>query len=274
VIDTATGTIYVIAVTVRGTSFVHRLHALDITTGSERPGSPVAIDAFVPGTGDGFSTSGGVPFHPYLQKNRAGLLLLNDVVYSAWTSYCDSGPYHGWIIGHDARDLHQGSVFNSSPNAWGGSFWMGGGAPSADSDGNIYLISGNGIFDAHTSGSDFGDTVLKLSSTAGLSIADYFTPFNQDHLNRADLDLGSSAAVLLPDTAGSSLHRRLLISAGKEGRIYLLDRDQMGHFNAAGDGQIVQSLAGVIGPFYGSPAYFNHTVYFSASNDTLQAFSP
>ena len=122
-------------------------------------------------------------------------------------------------------------------------------------------------------GTDFGDTFLKLSSTGGLTIADYFTPFNQEYLNQADIDLGSSGAVLLPDAAGSSVHRHLLVSAGKEGRIYLLDRDQMGHFNAAGDGQIVQSLEGAIGPLYGGPAYFNNTLYFSASNDVLKAFS-
>ncbi len=273
VIDTATGTLYAVAVTVRDTTFIHRLHALDIATGSERPGSPVVIDAFVPGTGDGIVSRDGVPFHPYLQKNRAGLLLLNGVVYTAWTSYCDAGPYHGWILGYDAGTLRQVSVFNSSPNAWQASFWMGGAAPAADSDGNIFVVSGNGVFDAHLNGTDYGDTFLKLSTTAGLAIADYFTPFNQDYLNRADIDLGSSAAVLLPDAAGSSAHRRLLISAGKEGRIYLLDRDQMGHFNAAGDGQIVQSLEGAIGPLYGSPAYFNQTVYFAASNDVLKAFS-
>jgi uncharacterized protein (TIGR03437 family) len=271
VIDITTGTLYLIALTIRSGSFVHRLHALDITTGAERPGSPVVIDAFVPGTGDGFSTTG-VPFHPYLQKNRAGLLLLNGVVYIAWTSYCDAGPYHGWIIGYNAKDLVRASVFNSSPNSWQGSFWMGGAAPAADSDGNIYVVSGNGTFDANKNGSDFGDSFLKLSSTGGLALADYFTPFNQIYLNAADLDLGSSGAVLLPDSAGSSVHRHLLLSAGKEGRIYLLDRDQMGHFNAGGDSQIVQSVAGAIGPLYGSPAYFNNTVYFSASYDALKAF--
>jgi len=273
VIDTATGTLYAIAVTVRDSTFIHRLHALDITDGSERPGSPVIIDAFVTGTGDGIVSRDGVPFHPYLQKNRAGLLLLNGVVYTAWTSYCDAGPYHGWIIGYDAKTLRQVSIFNSSPNAWQASFWMGGAAPAADSDGNIFVVSGNGVFDAHMNGTDFGDTFLKLSSTGGLAIADYFTPFNQEYLNQADIDLGSSAAVLLPDAAGSTVHPHLLISAGKEGRIYLLDRDQMGHFNAAGDGQIVQSLEGAIGPLYGGPAYFNGTVYFSASNDVLKAFS-
>jgi uncharacterized protein (TIGR03437 family) len=272
VIDVTTGTIYVVAVTIQRGSFIHRLHSLDVSTGAERPGSPVVIDAYVRGTGDGFNTSG-VPFHPYLQKNRAGLLLLNGVVYTAWASHCDMGPFHGWIIGYDAKDLHQVSVFNSSPNAWQSSFWMGGAAPAADSDGNIYVISGNGLFDANANGSDFGDSFLKLSSTAELVISDYFAPFNQMELNRTDSDLGSSTAVLLPDAAGSNVHRHLLISAGKEGRIYLLDRDRMGGFNGDGDKQIVQSIAGAIGPLYGGPAYFNNTVYFSASHDTLKAFS-
>jgi hypothetical protein len=272
VIDTAAGILYVIAATVRDQSFVHRLHALDIATGSERPGSPVVIDAFVPGTGDGFSRAG-VPFHPYLQKNRAGLLLMNGVVYTAWTSHCDTGPYHGWIIGYDGKDLRQVAVFNSSPNGWQGSFWMGGAAPAADSSGNMYVVSGNGIFNADENGTEFGDSILKLSTSRGLAIADYFTPFNQLFLNRTDMDLGSGGVVLLPDTAGSSDHRHLLISAGKEGRIYLLDRDRMGNFHIDGDRQIVQSVAGAVGPVYGSPAYFNNTVYFSASNDTLKAFS-
>ncbi len=124
----------------------HRLHALDITTGAERPGSPVVIEASVPGTGDGFSQMT-VPFHPYLYKNRAGLLLLNGVVYTAWTSHCDAGSYHGWLIGYDAADLRQMAIFNDSPNAFQGSLWMGGAAPAADAEGNIYVISGNGPFD-------------------------------------------------------------------------------------------------------------------------------
>jgi hypothetical protein len=273
VIDTTTNTLYVVALTIRLGSFVHRLHALDISTGDERPGSPVIIDASVPGTGDFFSSTGVVPFHPYLHKNRAGLLLLNGVVYTAWTSYCDTGPYHGWVMAYDAKTLGQTSVFNSSSNGWAGSFWMGGAAPSADPEGNIYVISGNGPFDANAKGSEFGDSFLKLSTVRGLAVADYFTPYNQTYLEKSDLDLGSSGAVLLPDSCGSTLHPHLLISAGKEGRIYLLDRDQLGQFNAAGDQQIVQSLEGAIGPLYGGPAYFNNTVYFSAANDTLKAFS-
>src|SRR5262249_4606594 len=152
-----------------------------------------------------------------------------------------------------------------------GSFWMGGAAPAADSEGHIYVVSGNGPFDVDTDGSGYGDSFLKLTSAG--AVADYFTPHNQAYLNRADLDLGSGGAVLLPDSAGTRAHRHLLVGAGKEGRIYLIDRDRMGRFNPEDDGQIVQSLSDAVGPVYGPPAYFNGTLYFSSSEDSLKAFS-
>ena len=273
VIDPSTNTLYVVATSARDTHIVHRLHALDVTTGAERPGSPVIITASVPGSGDGFfSSSSTVEFHPDFHKNRAGLLLLNGTVYTSWGSYCDSLAYHGWIIAYDAKDLRQVAAFNATPNAYQGSFWMGGAAPAADVEGNIYAISANGRFDANANGVNFGNSLLKLTSS-GLNLLDYFTPFNQNDLNRNDIDLGSSGAVLLPDAASSVAHRHLLVSAGKEGRIYLIDRDRMGRFQAGGDDQIVQSLNGAIGPLFGGPAYFNNTLYFAAAFDTLKAFS-
>ncbi len=274
VIDVSTNTLYVVAMTAKDGQLFHRLHALDVTSGAERSGSPVLIAASVPGTGDRAlsSTSTTVNFDAYFYKNRAGLLLLNGVVYTGWTSHCDSRTYHGWIIGYDARSLHQVAVFNTTPNAYQGSIWMGGAAPAADAEGNIYAVSGNGRFDADANGVDFGDSVIKLSSP-GLTVLDYFTPFNQLDLDQQDIDLGSSGAVLLPDLAGSLAHQRLLVTAGKEGRIYLLDRDRMGRFNPEGDSQIVQSIAGAIGPLFGGPAYFNGTLYFSPSQDKLKAFS-
>jgi hypothetical protein len=274
VIDPSTNTLYVVAMTKKDDLISHRLHALDVTSGAERPGSPVLIAASVPGTGDRAlsSASNSVTFDAYFYKNRAGLLLLNGVVYTGWTSLCDSRTYHGWIIAYDAASLRQVAVFNATPNGYQGSFWMGGAAPAADAQGNIYAISGNGRFDADTNGTDFGDSVIKLS-TPGLAVVDYFTPFNQLYLDQADIDLGSSGAVLLPDLAGSLPHQHLLVSAGKEGRIYLLDRDHMGHFHPDGDSQIVQSIEGAVGPVFGAPAYFNGTVYFSAAQDKLKAFS-
>ena len=272
VIDASTNTLYVVAATKRGDSFFHRLHALDVATGAERPGSPVVVDATVAGTGGDFFSPSPVEFLPYFQMNRTGLLFLNGVVYTSWTSHCDARSYHGWIIAYDARDLRQVSVFNSTPNANRGSFWMGGAAPSADAEGNIYAVSGDGQFDADRNGTDFGDSVVKLSSP-GLEMRDYFTPFNQLQLDRDDIDLGSGGAVLLPDAAGSAAHRHLLVSAGKEGRIYLIDRDQMGQFQAAGDSRIVQSIQGAIASLFGGPAYFNRTLYFAAANDRVKAFS-
>ena len=273
VIDPSTNTLYVVALTKLNTHLIQRLHALDIATGAERPGSPVAITASVPGTGDGFfSASTTVQFNGDFYKNRAGLLLLNGVVYTTWASHCDSLSYHGWIIAYSAKDLHQVAVFNATPNANQGAFWMGGAAPAVDTEGNIYAISANGRYDANAGGVDFGDTLLKLSSPE-LKVIDYFTPFNQVDLDQDDIDFGSSTAVLLPDGAGSTAHRHLLVSAGKEGRVYLIDRDQMGRFHAGGDTQIVQSLEGAVGPQFGGPAYFNNTLYFAGSHDTLKAFS-
>ena len=273
-IDIASQTLYVVAMTKEpvsggGLGYFHRLHALDITTGAERPGSPVVIQATVAGTGDGGKT---VSLIPRNYKQRPGLLLLNGVVYAGFSSHCDAGTYHGWLIGYDARSLQQVSVYNSTPNGSMASFWAGGAAPVTDGKGNIFVVSANGTFDADRGGPDLGESVIKLSSSAGLPVADYFTPFNQAELNAQDVDTGSTGPVLLPDEAGSPDHPHLLVTAGKEGRIYLIDRDNMGHFQAGSDSQIVQSLPQKIAGLFGAPAYFNNKVYFSGSGDTLKAF--
>ncbi|HUJ71356.1 MAG TPA: hypothetical protein VLZ30_03875, partial [Verrucomicrobiae bacterium] len=156
VIDATTATIYVVAMTSEQSpdNYVHRLHALDIATGAERPGSPIEIQASTSGTGDGNTI---VRFKPAFYKQRPGLLLLNGVVYTAWSSHCDSGRYHGWLIGYDSKTLQQVAVYTSTPDWYSGSFWQGGAAPAADASGNIYIISGNGIFNADRGGSDLGE---------------------------------------------------------------------------------------------------------------------
>ncbi len=249
---------------------MHRLHALDVTTGAEKPGSPVEIQASVPGRGDG-NTS--VQFKPWLHKERAGLLLLNGVVYTAWSSQCDSGNYHGWIIGYDAATLRQTAVFADTPNWDAGAFWQAGAAPAADADGNIYAVSANGTFDANMGGSDLGESVLKLAAGKNLTVTDYFAPYNAGALSEKDKDLGSSGALLLPDGTGSAAHPHLLIMGSKSGSVYLLDRDRLGHFQPDGDTQIVQSFPDAVGPLFGIPVYFNHTVYFSAAHDQVKAFA-
>jgi uncharacterized protein (TIGR03437 family) len=230
----------------------------------------VEIQASVPGQGDGNTT---VQFRPLLYKERVGLLLLNGVVYTGWSSHCDDGNYHGWIIGYDASKLQQAGVYTDTPNWDAGSFWQGGAAPAADANGNIYVVSANGTFDVNTGGSDLGESIIKLSTSKNLFAADYFTPFNAHALSEQDLDLGSSGALLLPDAAGSLTHPHLLVSGSKSGTVYLLDRDNLGHFRSGANDQIVQSLIGSVGPVFGIPVYFNNTLYFSGEHDQVKAFS-
>ncbi len=271
VIDPATNTIYMVAMTKESGSYFHRLHALDITTGMERTNSPVVIQASVPGSGDGGST---VTFVPKNYKARSGLLLLNGTVYTSWASHCDIGLYHGWIMAYDATSLKQIAVYNNTANARGASFWTSGAAPAVDPNGNIFVNGGNGSFDANTGGTDLGESFIKLTPGANsLTAADYFTPYNFADLDNRDLDTGSSGVLLLPDSAGSAAHPHLLTSAGKEGRIYLLDRDNLGKWQANSDSQIVQSIPGAVGGLFGIPAYFNNTLYFSGSSQPMKAFS-
>ncbi len=272
VIDPAAGTIYVVAMTkITGvtTSYMHQLHALDVTSGAERSGSPVTIQASFPGTGEGGST---VVFAPKNYKQRPGLLLLNGVVYTAWSSHCDIGTYHGWLIGYDSKTLQQVTVYNNTPNGNEGSFWAGGAAPAADANGNIYMVAGNGAFDAENGGTDLGETFSRLSSAGGLKVQDYFAPFNFSSLNNQDLDVGSAGVALLGDEAGNASHPHLMAGSGKEGRIYLLDRDNLGKWQAGSDSQIVGSVASAIGGLFGNPAYYNQNVYYCGTGDRLKAF--
>jgi uncharacterized membrane protein len=274
VIDQSTGTLYVVAKTKEGRQYVQRLHALDITTGAEKFGGPVIIQGSVPGSGEGGS-GGFVPFDPLRENQRPGLLLNNGVIYLAFGSHGDSHPWHGWVLGYNATTLKQVLAYNVTPNAFGGGIWQGGGALAADANGNIYFATSNGTFDVDTGGVDYGDTVEKLASNG--SVADYFTPHDQANMDAGNLDLGAGGPVMLVDqTTGPNPH--LLITAGKTGTIYVINRDNMGHFNPNGDSQIVQSLTGVLtsggdedGNF-STPVYFNGYVYFAAVNDFLKAF--
>jgi len=276
VIDPSSGTLYVVVRTKEnGSTYVQRLRALDIATGAERAYSPVVITATYPGNGDG-SVGGVITFNPQKQNQRWGLALINGVVYLGWASHCDWGPYHGWMMGFSATNLTRVSVYNTTPNGGLGGVWQAGGAPAFDSNGNLYFETGNGTFSTNFSNNasnNFGDSVLKLSTTSGLAVADYFTPYNQDSLNNADLDLGSSGLALLPDSVGSAAHPHLLVCGGKEGRIYLLDRDNLGKFHAGSDSQIVQSLPGAMGASFSTPGYFNNRVYFVGSGDVLRSFT-
>jgi hypothetical protein len=263
-----------VAATKEGNNHVQRLHALDITTGAEKFGGPVVIQASVPGTGDG-SSGGTLAFNPLMQNQRAGLLLNNGILYIAWGSHGDFPPYHGWVIAYNASTLQRVMVFCSSPNGSQDGIWQGGGGLSTDATGDIYFTVGNGIFDVDRGGIDYGDSVMRLGPSG--SVVDYFTPYNQSTMDSGDLDLGSGGPVLLVDQSGGP-YPHLLISAGKTGTIYVINRDNMGHYNANNDNQIVQSLPGALpsggadAGNYSTPVFFDGYVYYGAENDNLKAF--
>lgn len=264
VIDGSSGTLFVVAMTKENGAYVHRLHALDITTGKEKFGGPVVIQASVQGQG------GQVNFDSMHHLQRPALLLSGGVVYICFGSYSDWIPYHGWIIGYDAFTLAQVVVWNATPNGGEGSFWQSGASLSEDSAGNIFGIAANGTFDADTGGSNYGESVLKLKPLT-LSVTDYFTPFNYQLLNAGDIDFGTAGFTLLPDQPGPFPH--LGVSAGKEGKIYLLNRDNLGKFHSGSDSQIVQSIPDGVGHNFSTATYWQGNVYFIGTNDVIKQFA-
>ncbi len=274
VIDTTTGTMYLMAKTKENGKFFQRLHALDITSGAERPGSPVAIRAKVKGGGDG-NVDGFVYFDPLREGQRAGLLLQNGSVYIGWASHCDVGPYHGWVMSYDETTLKQVAIWNSTPNGGLGGVWQAGTGLAADSDFNVFFATGNGTYDGKKGGDDFSDTVAKLAPPVGnrFRLADWFTPYNQSDLSNEDADVGSGGVLLLPDQGKDAPHEHLLVQVGKEGSIYLIDRDRMGHFRTKNNGQIVQDMENAIGGLWATAAWWNNNVYFGGSGDVLRQYT-
>ncbi len=273
VIDPNSNTLYVAVKTLEEGNFVYRLHALDIATGLEKLGGPVVIAANVPGTGDG-SVNGNINFVAQIANQRSGLALNNGVVYVTFASHGDNGQYHGWILGYDGSTLAQVSAFSPTPNGFQGGIWMAGGAPVINDEGNLYIATGNGTFDAtDSSGIDYGDSLLNLGPTdsSNFGVIDFFTPYDQQVLDDMDIDYGASGVIALPDQSVGPQH--LLFTGSKEGTLYLLDADNLGHFHANDDSQIVQSIMGQITGVYSTPAYFNGMVYVGGDYDDLKAFS-
>ncbi len=271
VIDPSTNTIYVLAVTKEQGSYFHRLHALDITTGAEKNGSPVTIAASVPGTGVGGS-GGIISFDPLMELNRPGLLLDNGIIYLAWSSNCDNDPFHGWVMAYDKTTLQQQTIWNTTPDGQRGGIWMSGGGLATDSSGDVFVSIGNGTFDmSGNNPEDLGDSVVRLTTAAGKLIPkDFFTPYNQGNLDDGDVDVGAGGVLLLPDQQGAHIHEA--IAAGKEGTIYVTDRDNLGQFHSNDNSQIVQSITGQLHGILSVPAYWNNNVYFGGAHDVLKAF--
>jgi Legume lectin domain/Chitobiase/beta-hexosaminidase C-terminal domain len=271
VIDGSTNTLYVVAKTKEtsggATAFVQRLHALDLTTGAEKMNGPVEIEASVAGTGAG-SVNGTLRFDPRIENQRASLILLNGVVYIPWGAHGDQGNYHGWVIGYEAGNVQQQTgVVSTTPNGIGAGIWMSGGGISADSAGNLYVAAGNGDFSS--SAHNFGESALRLTTASGLSVADSFTPNDQDLLNRQDNDMGVSDALILPDQPGSFPH--LLITADKSGSVYVIDRDSMGGYNATSNANLQTLYIG--STIHNNISLFKNSVYIGGDGNSLAAYA-
>lgn len=275
VIDARSGTLYVLARTKQehvfaGNLYHQRLHALAVTTGAEKFGGPVEIRATAHGTGTG-SSDGMVKFDPLRENPRAALLLANNTVYLSWASSCDVGPYHGWVMAYGAQSLKQKGTFITSPDADDSGIWASDTGPAADKEGNVFVATGNGKFDAAKGGRDYGDALLKLNfNVSNARPADYFAPFNVDELDANDGDLGSGGPMLLPDQPGP--HPHLAVVGGKAPLIYVVDRDHMGHYQAGNNSHAVQTIK-TVGGIYGSMAYWNHNVYVLSDSDSLRDFA-
>jgi hypothetical protein len=280
VIDPSTNTLYVVAKTKnQGTSCTpssschQRLHALSLLDGSEKLGGPVDLTSSitVPGTGDG-SSGGNLPFDPLRENQRPGLALVNGIVYVSWASHGDNGPYHGWVMGFDKTTLTRVAIYNDSPNGRQAGIWMAGGAPASDGS-NLYLLTGNGDFDGTK---DFGDSFLKLNTSSGLSLADWFTPFDESSLDGGDQDVGSGGAAVLVDLPASPVPH-LLIGGGKagsgnSGQLYVLNRDSMGHNQSGSNGQIVQEFP-LGNSIFATAAFWKNTLYLAGVGGPVKAFA-
>jgi hypothetical protein len=270
VIDPISNTLYVVSKSwvSSGPQFFQRLHALDLLTGNEKFSGPVSISATFPGTGDGGTTT---TFLPGQQNQRPGLALVNGVVYIAWSSHGDKTPYYGWVIGYNASNLSQVVVFNDAPNVGQGGIWMSGGAPAADSSNNLYLITGNATFDASNASppnNDYGDSFLKL--TPSLSVSQYFTPSDQASDNLNDQDFGAGGAAVLADLpANGSNPTHLVIGGGKDGALYLLNRDNLGGVGDSNAWQVVSTSSGGI---FATGAFWNSHFYIAFWSSTLNDY--
>ena len=242
VIDRATGTLYLVAAMQVGGVVTDYLHAISISTGRDRI-APVRIAASVHGTGLG-SRGGVLTFTAREEQQHLGLLLDRGVVYAGFASYCDRDPFHGWILGYRASDLHRVVVYNTTPDGVNGGVWQSATGLAANRAGDLIFITGDGTYDLASGGRDVSDSVLEMRPGHGtLAVVQYFTPFYQACLGAKDQDFGSGAPLLLP---------REIITIGKEGAINVLRRARFGgyhtiphpcqHMDRTGVDRIVQEL--------------------------------
>ena len=289
VIDLSSKTMYLVSSEDQGSTYIFRLHAMDITTGAEKGGSPVLIQGSVAGTGSG-SNGGVLTFDAFYHQQRPALLLLNGVVYAAFGSQGDNGIWHGWIFSYNETTLKQINIFCTTPNGSGGGIWMSGAGLAAEVNnsakpyGRMFVVTGNGAYAANTpykSTMSYGMSVLDLDLSGGvMTVEDEFTPYNQAALEGQDGDLGSGGTVLLPtQTLASGATMSPLVEIGKQGMIYILNRNDLGGFHAGADEVWQEIQTPVSAPFdwgagvWGAEAYWNNTIYTGGTNPGSNSYT-
>lgn len=253
VIDPVGETMYFVAQTLENGVIYQRVHAVDITTGAEKFGGPTVIQGSVK------SGSGTLQFEPGATQTRPGLLLLNNIVYIAWT-----GTTHGWMMAYDATTLQQLAIISTTPNGHLGGLWASGGGIMSDGT-DVFVETGDGTFDLELGGKDMGDTIVKLDPNT-LAVLDYFAPMDQNCRRLNDMDLGSGGPVLLPPQPGP--YPNEIVVSGKGGTpcdpydggynslIYLVDKDNLGGYNASGPDLDIQTIEGAVYGYHSSPAFW------------------
>ena len=281
VIDPTTNILYVVTRTkttgtdARGPGQSHQyLHALNLSNGNEAANGPLALapSITVPGTGAGGNGTA-VPFDPFHENQRPGLALINNTVYVSWGSYIDQTPWHGWIMGFNKSNLHATPMlFNATPNGYGAGIWMAGGAPSIDSNNNLYVITGNGDYNGPAG--EFGDSFVKLDSN--LAVQDWFTPQDEAQMESGNGDLGSGGAAVLVDLPSAPVHHLLIgggkIGSGQAGELYVTNRDAMGHLEGSGGPPLVQKFP-VLRHVFATPAFWNNTLYIAGKDGPVNAYA-
>jgi hypothetical protein len=307
--DPTSATIYFVAKTKEtrgdGAHYVQRLHALDITTGVDKFVGTMNANSVTSGymigdsKGDGYanqtsaihvagtgadSGGGDLKFSAYREAQRPSLQLLGGRVFIAWASHGDNGPYHGWVVGFNETTLQPEKWWNSSPNARGNGIWQSEGALSTDGT-YIYFAIGNGFNGPKPAFSvadgNYSESVVKLDPTGtgiAITVKDYFTPNDWQNLDNADADLGSGGVMLLPDSVGSTTHPHLMVETGKSGKIYLIDRDNLGQNVPAGQtDKVVQIVTAGPGGVWGNPAYYQESatsglIYYHGQGTDTRVF--
>jgi len=271
VIDLASRVIYFVARSTSGGAFVQDLHAVDIVSGHDVAGSPVRITATYAGNGEG-SVNNVIDFDAQRQNQRQGLTLANGIVYVTFSSHCDWGPYHGWILGYDAATLQRRVVYNDTPNGYAGGLWESGMGMAADAQGNLYVVTGNGtVGDSGdpTNLTNRGESALKLTpSGSSLQVTSYFTPANYQALNDTDTDYGVMGALLIPNSS-------YFLTGGKDGNLYLVNKDNMGGWTSSANQVQQVYLLGSGANMHCQAAYYKGStkefVYVWSENDVLKA---